>query len=190
MKAGVVDLDSILDLALDDFADQELVDQMNSLHPKAPNEEIAIEGSNADLDKLRSKEQMNALLVGMQDSQYGQTLQSTLKLLSNTSEGSETVEQLFDQLAKQFDSNLNSTAMPTDPSNAEQIQSADREIAATMRMVGNAQHGMEGFEAGKMEEVGEKMMEDMMSQFESLAGKEDYNEARLSMRAAFIPEFI
>ena len=45
-----------------------------------------------------------------------------------------------------------------------------------MQMVGNAQHGMEGFEAGKMEEVGEKMMEDMMSQFESLAGKEDYNE--------------
>ena len=35
---------------------------------------------------------------------------------------------------------------------------------------------MEGFEAGKLEEVGESMMEDMMQQFEELGEKEDYNE--------------
>ena len=35
---------------------------------------------------------------------------------------------------------------------------------------------MEGFEAGKMEEVGEAMMEEMMAQFESMGEKEDYNE--------------
>ena len=35
---------------------------------------------------------------------------------------------------------------------------------------------MHGFEAGKMEEAGERMMEDMISQFEALGDKEDYNE--------------
>ena len=35
---------------------------------------------------------------------------------------------------------------------------------------------MEGFEAGKLEEVGESMMEDMMQQFEELGEKEEYDE--------------
>ena len=45
-----------------------------------------------------------------------------------------------------------------------------------MSMLANAHRGMEGFEPGTIEEVGESMMEDMMSQFETLGEKEDYNE--------------
>lgn len=45
-------------------------------------------------------------------------------------------------------------------------------------MIAEAQKGMEGFEAGKFEEVGETMMEDMMQQFESMGDKDDYNEVR------------
>ena len=35
---------------------------------------------------------------------------------------------------------------------------------------------MEGFEASKLEDVGEQMMEDMVAQFENLGEREDYNE--------------
>jgi hypothetical protein len=69
--------------------------------------------------------------------------------------------------------------MPTNPDNAEEIQHADREVAATMQMISSAQQGMEGFEAGKIEEAGENMIEEMMAQFESLGEKEDYNEVDL-----------
>ena len=43
-------------------------------------------------------------------------------------------------------------------------------------MLGDAQKGMAGVDASKMEEAGEGMMEDMMAQFEALGEKEDYNE--------------
>ena len=52
------------------------------------------------------------------------------------------------------------------------------QVAETLRMIAEAQKGMEGFEAGKLEEVGESMMEDMMQQFEALGEKDDYNEVR------------
>jgi peroxin-19 len=45
-----------------------------------------------------------------------------------------------------------------------------------MKMIGKAQEGMEGFEPSKLEETGEQMMEDMISSFEELGEKEDYNE--------------
>jgi peroxin-19 len=43
-------------------------------------------------------------------------------------------------------------------------------------MLGEAQKGMAGVDASKMEEAGEGMMDDMMAQFEALGEKEDYNE--------------
>jgi hypothetical protein len=53
-------------------------------------------------------------------------------------------------------------------------------------MIAEAQKGMEGFEAGKFEEVGETMMEDMMQQFESMGDKDDYNEvSRIQKRTFF-----
>jgi hypothetical protein len=45
-----------------------------------------------------------------------------------------------------------------------------------MKMITQAQKGMEGFEPAKLEETGETMMEEMISQFEELGEKEDYNE--------------
>ena len=56
------------------------------------------------------------------------------------------------------------------------IEGTDRTVAATLKMLSEAQNGMEGFEAGKLEGVGESMMEDMMQQFQSLGDREDYNE--------------
>lgn len=76
--------------------------------------------------------------------------------------------------------NIKPTHMPDGPNDAAGILKADREVAATLQMVGRAHKGMEGFEAAKMEEVGETMIEDMMSQFEALGEKEDYNEVSIN----------
>ena len=58
-------------------------------------------------------------------------------------------------------------------------------VAATLKMIAEAQKGMEGFEAGKLEEVGETMMEDMMQQFEAMGEKEDYDEVRQILTYCF-----
>ena len=170
-------------LIIDD--DQELNEQMTRTKNDASSDDFLANAQKEQSEREKSRAHMEQLMSGLQDPKYGKSLQSTLKSLSSTSEGVENVDQLFDQLAKQFESNLKSTHMPGDPNNPEEIQSADREVAATMQMISSAQQGMEGFEAGKMEEVGETMMEDMMAQFESLGEKEDYNEVSYVLLVCF-----
>lgn len=51
-------------------------------------------------------------------------------------------------------------------------------MADTLKMIAEAQKGMEGFDSEKLDEVGETMMEDMMQQFEGFEEKDDYNEVR------------
>lgn len=115
-------------------------------------------------------------MSGLHDETFGPTLQNTLRSLSQTSEGNENVEALFEQLAKQFNTGLKPNLMPSGLDDAAGIEAVDTSVAETAKLVGAAQHGMESFEAGKMEEVGESMMEEMMAQFEALGEKEDYNE--------------
>lgn len=102
-----------------------------------------------------------------------------MKSLSSTSEGAQTVDSLFADISRQFEGGFKPSYYPDDIQDSAGIEKADREVAATLQMVGQAHKGMEGFEASKMEEVGETMMEDMMAQFEALGEKEDYNEVRL-----------
>jgi signal recognition particle GTPase len=119
---------------------------------------------------------MEKMLSSLQDPSYGPVLQGTLRQLSSTTEGNETVESLFEQLADGFKTTFKPGFVPSGPDDDAGIQTADREVTATLQMLGSAQRGMEGFEATKMEEVGETMMEEMMAQFEALGEKEDYNE--------------
>ncbi len=167
-------LDSILEQALDDFEEQDLAEKVLRTERKdESNEDLARE---QERERLINKVKMETMMGTLQDPTYGPTLQNTLKSLSTTTEGVENVDQLFESLAKQFDTNLKPSYMPTGPNDAKGIEVADREVAATLQMIGRAQKGMEGFEASKMEEVGETVMEDMMAQFEALGEKEDYNE--------------
>ena len=67
--------------------------------------------------------------------------------------------------------------MPEDLADEEaDVSNSDRTVAATLKMLADAQKGMEGFEAGKLEGVGETMMEEMMQQFQALGDREDYND--------------
>jgi len=168
-----VDLDDLLDQALDDFAEQELNDKLEKAEREGKEAE---EQLHIQSERERNRAHMDHLMGSLDDPKYGKTLQSTLQSLSSTSEGVGSVDALFDQLAKQFETNHKSAHMPSDPNNAAEIDNADREVVATLQMLSNAQQGMEGFEAGKIEEAGETMMEEMMAQFESLGEKEDYNE--------------
>jgi peroxin-19 len=170
------DLDAILDSALDDFEEQALQEKLlaeTKAHQDAESEhQLQME----ELEKLEAQKQMQDLLASLQDPKYGDTLQSTLKSLSQTSQGIENVDELFDNLAHQFQTGLKPTLYPAGPNDTAGIQLGDREVAATMAMLGRAQQGMEGFEPAKLEEVGENMMEEMIQQFETLGEKEDYNE--------------
>jgi peroxin-19 len=164
-----MDLDSILDQALDDFEEQQL-------NEKVHEQSVGSGDDGLDLEAQRQRDHMNKMLDSLQDPEYGEVLQSTLQSLSGTTEGIQSVDNLFDDLAKQFQTNLKSNLYPDGPNDDIGISLGDREVGSTMKMIATAQKGMEGFEPAKLEEVGEGMMEDMMAQFEALGEKEDYNE--------------
>lgn len=178
------ELEAILDQALDDFEEQSMAERVEKETAAAMDREKQNQLAMAEMDKLENKKKMEELMATLQDPQYGDVLQSTLKSLSQTSEGVQNVDELFDQLAKQFQSNLKPSLYPAGPDDQAGLQLGDREVAATMSMIGQAQEGMEGFEPAKLEEVGENMMESMISQFEALGEKEDYNEVIYGL---FIP---
>ena len=98
-----------------------------------------------------------------------------MKQLSTTTEGNETVDDMFHSLAKGYENEHTPSYLPKDENDTEGVQNADRQVAAAMQMLGQAQKGMHGLDVNKMEETGETMMEEMMAQFEALGEKEDYN---------------
>jgi hypothetical protein len=183
-KQAPSNLDLILDQALDDFEEQSLAEKVSKQSTISKAEEDASLAENEKMllqAKIEEQRKMEGLLDSLQDPTYGATLQTTLKSLSSTTEGVETVDHLFEQLAKQFEQNHKSTLYPDGPQDTKGIELGDREVAATMKMISSAQQGMEGFEPAKLEETGENMMEEMISQFEELGEKEDYNEVRTTI---------
>lgn len=169
-----LDLDSILDEALDEFEKQSIVEQTATVlteEKRAP-----VPGITMDDEKVRNIEYMERMLSSLENPEYGQVLQDTLKQLSSSAGGNRTVEDLFAQLGAGFNVDQDLNRFPKDANDADGIEGADRKIAATLDMLGRAQQGMQGFEVNKIEEAGETMMEDMMAEFEALGEKEDYNE--------------
>lgn len=174
-KGALDDLDNILDAALDDFEKEELAERArNEAAKKAQKQTNDLLAKEAQ--KMADLENVKKMMDGLNDPRFGHSIQSTLKSLSSTADGIENVDDLFHTIHKQFDVNNQVHLTAKDANDAPGIQKADKEIAATLSMLSQAQSGMEGFEASKLEEVGESMMEDMISQFETLGEKEDYNE--------------
>ena len=178
-----LDLDAILEQALDDFEVLEAQENVKEMLPELKGKTTQEEQLAA---KLVEEEKMLKMMEEMNHPSYGGVVQKTFKDLSGTSDGIKTVNEVFDHVEQTMNKDINTHFVPlgpveTHPANLDRnIPGADREVAATLKMIAEAQQGMEGFEAGKMEEVGETMMEEMMSQFEALGEKEDYNEVRVS----------
>lgn len=141
------------------------------------NDQLKKDRLNHERGNSENVERVQKMMNDVNHPTYGDTVKSTMRDLSGISEGINTVNDIFDTIAKSGDGNFDSK--PTGE-NGEDVpgdeDTADREVAATLKMIADAQKGMEGFEASKLEEVGETMMEDMMQQFEALGEKEDYNE--------------
>ena len=177
----MADLDAILDSALDDFEEQQLAEKAANTAKKdaAAAKSKAQKTAAAEKEKRARAEELARLMKGVEDPEFGPTVQNTLRDLSNTEEGNQTVEDLFSSLKDKFVDDRRTEFLPDGQpmqNDTEGIQKADFEVAKTLKMLGEAQKGMAGFEAGKMEEAGEQMIEDMMHQFESLGEKEDYQE--------------
>ena len=173
-----MNLDLILEQALDDFEDQSLLQKSSKLKEEGKVEPPK-EGFGDGLllhSKVEEQQRMNNMLQSLQDPTYGATLQSTLKSLSNSVEGIETVDDLFESLARQFEQQHKSSMYPESANDRSGIEISDREVATTMQLIGQAQQGMEGFNSAKIEGTAESMMEEMMSEFEELGEKKDYNE--------------
>ncbi len=95
------ELDSILDQALDEFEENALATKAREAAQR-PGEESGVR----DLQKEKRDKvlEIGKMLDNLQDPQYGPVLHKTLTSLSGTKGGSEDVENLFDNIAHQFDS--------------------------------------------------------------------------------------
>jgi hypothetical protein len=172
-------LDDILNDALDEFEEQETKDKIAEMANVSEIKDSTMTQVDADKARIAEMQKMEKLMDGMNDPRFGSTLTSTLASLSGTTEGIQNVDDLYTTLNQAYDtSSQKSTVLPTNPDDPDAIGKADRQIAGTLQMLGGAQKGMEGFEASKLEDAGETMMEDMMAQFEALGEKEDYKEVR------------
>lgn len=91
------------------------------------------------------------LLKQLDDPEFAKTLEETLKFMESGN---------MDELQKSF-------ADGKDPK-------ADAELADNLKSLAEAAKGLEGADAGQAEEMGEKIIQDMMKQFETLGNKEDF----------------
>jgi hypothetical protein len=164
-------LDSILEQALDDF---EVADMQKKVNETQNLQQDSSAANHVDRE-AENLAKLEDLLVNMEDPRFGSVLASTMKDLSGTQEGAQTVEATFKNMAKQYENEHSLSYLPKDDEDEAGIMSADRQVAAAMQMMGQAQKGMHGLDVNKMEEAGESMMEEMMAQFEALGEKEDYN---------------
>ena len=124
-----------------DFESQLISDQLSQTEKSGENSEQK-ERDDADhllKEQIENRLRMDSLLSNMSDPTYGQTLQDTLKSLSQTSEGNETVDSLFAQLTQQFEHEVRPSYLPNGLNDKNGIAVADREVAETMKMIGSAQ---------------------------------------------------
>jgi peroxin-19 len=174
-KKPAVDLDSILDDALDEFEEQQLVEKAAAAD-KSKKDGAASKKEQSAAERSKRAAELQALMRGVEDPEFGKTVQKTLTDLSYVEGSNATVEDLFSEIRDKFGDNRRPGFIPDDRDGVEGINAADFNVSNTLKMLGEAQRGMAGIDASKMEEAGEGMMEDMMAQFEALGEKEDYNE--------------
>ena len=174
--AGEVDLDKILDDALDDFEEQELEAKAGLMVEGHSNDDID-QGDHHQVAMDAKRANMLKMMEDLENPESGAALRTALRDLSQTKGSNETVENLFSSLGDKFDTSFKPSFLPDNLNDQDNdISGADRTVGATLKMLAEAQKGMEGFEAGKVEGVGETMMEEMMQQFQALGDREDYNE--------------
>lgn len=97
------ELDDILDQALDDLEEQALQDKIRRETLERDEEKARFERESADTKRREEEAKIREMLASMNDPTFGATLQKTLKSLSSTSEGMETVDDFFDNVHQSFE---------------------------------------------------------------------------------------
>jgi peroxin-19 len=108
---------------------------------------------------------MKNLVADLQNPEYGDSLADSLKALSGTQEG---VDTLKDYTASRFKT--------SETKEGDEDKDVDRTVAKLLNDMGQAGATFEGMEADKVESMGGDLMESMMSEFTKLGEKEDYNQ--------------
>ena len=114
-----------------------------------------------DQNKKQATDAMNKLISDLQNPVYGDALQESLKSLSGTMEGVDTIKDYLDD---KFEVNNKDTTQ------------ADRTVNKLLDDLGKAGANFEGMETNQVETMGEDIMSQMMGEFEKMGEKEDYQE--------------
>jgi peroxin-19 len=174
-----MNLESILDEALSEF--EKDGSKISNSRSKVMKEAINAVSCLPD-EKVHKENIAKHVAQGLNDEEFGETLQSTLKALSQSSEGSQTVQDLFKNLNSQFKSKSlvelkSSTSLANTISEKSKISSQNPAVFETFAKVKEAQEGQDDCDPKLVEATGEAMMEEMIQKFEELGEKEDYNQA-------------
>ena len=101
-KKKAVDLDSILDSALDEFEEQQLEEKAAATEKSGNAKTNEGKKQESLKEKQERAAELQRLMKGVEDPEFGPTVQKTLQQLSNVDEGNETVEDLFVNLKDRF----------------------------------------------------------------------------------------
>ena len=115
-----------------------------------------------DENKKNATDAMNKLISDLQNPVYGDALQESLKSLSGTMEGVDTIEDYLDDKFKDV--------------KHKDTTEADRTVNKLLDDLGKAGANFEGMETTQVETMGEDIMSQMMGEFEKMGEKEDYQE--------------
>lgn len=176
-----MDLDSILDEALDEFEERQNIEQNKEAHQAFVSSTISVNSSNYGQETTdnRTRDELEELFnVLHNDRSLQDILPKTLKTLNQTEEGIQHVDHLFQYLQDNKKDILINQNDQND-SNTENFGETlgEREIAETLKLLSlqtaKASHGVD---LPQVEFAGEDLMEGMIAEFEELGEKEDYNE--------------
>jgi len=168
-KTSKEDLDDILNLALNELENNELTAQESGTDSRADNQ-------SSNDHKASVQASMNSLISDLQEPTIGSTLQDSLTALSGTQEGINTIDDYVGKVTggqSQFKKNM--AQQPGGLGNVDKTQ-GDRTVERLLRDMSHVGGSVEGMEATQMEDMGGSIMNQMMSEFEKMGEKEDYNE--------------
>ncbi|KAL8024685.1 putative pex19 protein [Plasmopara halstedii] len=157
MTQEEVDLDNLLDDALDDFADEVKASEMSNVLKEADTTTAATQ----EREDNKLEENMAKILEDSQNPEFQKVLEQAFRELG-TNEDAENIEQLLGSLKTE---NL--------PDESDDVHVG---VAKTLQNMAKVAEEMEGVGTAQVEAMGENMMAEMMKKFEEMGDKSDFQE--------------
>ncbi|KAL7687299.1 putative pex19 protein [Plasmopara halstedii] len=157
MTQEEVDLDNLLDDALDDFADEVKASEMSNVLKEADTTTAATQ----EREDNKLEENMAKFLEDSQNPEFQKVLEQAFRELG-TNEDAENIEQLLGSLKTE---NL--------PDESDDVHVG---VAKTLQNMAKVAEEMEGVGTAQVEAMGENMMAEMMKKFEEMGDKSDFQE--------------